>query len=886
MNCGKLSTAAVRVTMSEFQYGLKDKFLTKEELYEFRFLTTVLAWTNPLKKKATVSTNTTDSGHSNNKLYPFAEKLTNLLVRDVEVVAVTASDAGEILFQTVCDDSGVLLTEDDTASEAEEESEPVGYVQSLCNEQRSKTLDEKEHHPALQVHIPLTTADGMGDSIGCWLLSKTERHLEGVTYPRTTVSFSQHAANLVHLIKATYEQTSKGTTALARDQLRNYVLLTSTAKIASRIQKGSKDRNFYDYLSKPGGDLDDFMLQEGYHFRSLLLGDARDVLYSNFTEIQRKMIVATIKFLERRSSANADKLPCRTQEALENTRKIIKPLTQFKDLLNTGESTVYNQHTASLLQDILSAVLDNLVACFEWLAAAVRNSQLFKISNYDALPGSPASDEIALAGHYLDHFSKQAGFWLDVLTQFKKSLRKYLYTNLGLLRKVHMIKNAMKTGDIAQDTKGLPGSSTPLKKQQTIDPEFEQLDSLAERQQWEHAAMAWLDLICLHWTAILDLRSEGRQAPRNKVLRTYWQQAKFQHFETRQEHQDRRLIIKSFLENFTLPSGEKLTTDECQKIRTWLLRNGDGYSAKFENEQAEATNFTGTYHCETVLLSLALLAKKQADILDVDINSASAPLSKAHLQLPGKTTTDALKGIGQAIAHHLLSRNHKVVLVSRTESALSALQSQYGNERVAVLAGDMADASLPQKAVDLANERWGRIDSLIVNHGTLDPVKKVGDSSAEEWRRGFDVNVFSAVGMVQAALPSLRKTSGTILLTSSGAATSAYQGWGCYGAGKAVLNHLALTLSVEEPSITTISIRPGVVDTEMQREIREVHHERMSEKDRTKFSGLKKEGGLLKPEQPGYVMARLAVAKGEDVKGFNGQFLSWNDESLGAFQRD
>ena len=64
----------------------------------------------------------------------------------------------------------------------------------------------------------------------------------------------------------------------------------------------------------------------------------------------------------------------------------------------------------------------------------------------------------------------------------------------------------------------------------------------------------------------------------------------------------------------------------------------------------------------------------------------------------------------------------------------------------------MADASLPQKAVDMANERWGRIDSLIVNHGTLDPVKKVADSSAEEWRKGFDVNVFSAVGMVSRSL--------------------------------------------------------------------------------------------------------------------------------------
>jgi NAD(P)-dependent dehydrogenase (short-subunit alcohol dehydrogenase family) len=97
------------------------------------------------------------------------------------------------------------------------------------------------------------------------------------------------------------------------------------------------------------------------------------------------------------------------------------------------------------------------------------------------------------------------------------------------------------------------------------------------------------------------------------------------------------------------------------------------------------------------------------------------------------------------------------------------------------------------------------------------------------------------------------------------------------------LNHLALTLSVEEPDVTTISIRPGVVDTEMQREIREVHHERMSQKDREKFSGLKSSGGLLKPEQPGHVIAKLAMNGGKE---FSGKFLSWNDESLKTFQEE
>jgi hypothetical protein len=68
----------------------------------------------------------------------------------------------------------------------------------------------------------------------------------------------------------------------------------------------------------------------------------------------------------------------------------------------------------------------------------------------------------------------------------------------------------------------------------------------------------------------------------------------------------------------------------------------------------------------------------------------------------------------------------------------------------------------------------------------------------------------------------------------------------------------------------------------MQREIREVHHEKMSEGDREKFAGLKRDGGLLRAEQPGGVIARLAVDG--DVEGLKGKFLSWNDEKLASFQ--
>ncbi|PVI04829.1 NAD(P)-binding protein [Periconia macrospinosa] len=277
-------------------------------------------------------------------------------------------------------------------------------------------------------------------------------------------------------------------------------------------------------------------------------------------------------------------------------------------------------------------------------------------------------------------------------------------------------------------------------------------------------------------------------------------------------------------------------------------------------------------------------------------------------EVPGTTTTNgkevgddgkekviilsgASRGIGLSTAHYLLSHSHKLVLISRSHAALDQLHYQYGSDRVEVLAGDLSDDSLklPERAVDLAVSRWGRVDALVVNHGTLEPVGKIADVEVDEWRKGFGVNVFGAVGLIRAAIPSLRTTKGRIILVSSGAAISAYQGWGPYGASKAVLNHVATTLAVEEPLITTLSIRPGVVDTEMQREIREVHVDKMSAKDGEKFLGLKVSGGLLKPELPGGVIARLcvedgAVEGGKGVEGLSGRFLSWNDGLLEAFQ--
>jgi NAD(P)-dependent dehydrogenase (short-subunit alcohol dehydrogenase family) len=241
-------------------------------------------------------------------------------------------------------------------------------------------------------------------------------------------------------------------------------------------------------------------------------------------------------------------------------------------------------------------------------------------------------------------------------------------------------------------------------------------------------------------------------------------------------------------------------------------------------------------------------------------------------------------GIGLAIAKHLLSlpEQHSVFLISRTvPKSLRDLQLQYA-ERVQLFAVDLShDASGSGAIEHVLRQSGGILDGLVVNHGILGDCKRIIDSTWQGWEQTFHANFFSVVDILSTALPALRRRRGRIVFTSSGAAQSAYSSWGAYGASKAALNHLAMTLKNEEPYVTTICIEPGVVDSDMQKEIREVHHKTMDIADWEKFLDAKEKGTLLRPEQPGNVIAKLVVAAAIE---FSGQFLSWNDEVLKDFQ--
>ena len=206
-------------------------------------------------------------------------------------------------------------------------------------------------------------------------------------------------------------------------------------------------------------------------------------------------------------------------------------------------------------------------------------------------------------------------------------------------------------------------------------------------------------------------------------------------------------------------------------------------------------------------------------------------------------------------------------------------------KQVRIATGDMADASVPRDAVAMAVAEFGQLDGIVINHGMLDTAQRIAQADVSHWKHAFDINFFSAVSLVcapfrpeyisdrfqlEAAIPHLRKSKGNVIFTSTGAVVNAYSSWGSYGASKSALKSLGSTLAVEEPDIISLSIAPGVVDTDMQKAIRDRHVEVMDEKDKAKFIGLHEDGKLLRPEQPGYVIAKLAL---DAPKNLSGQFL-------------
>jgi NAD(P)-dependent dehydrogenase (short-subunit alcohol dehydrogenase family) len=191
--------------------------------------------------------------------------------------------------------------------------------------------------------------------------------------------------------------------------------------------------------------------------------------------------------------------------------------------------------------------------------------------------------------------------------------------------------------------------------------------------------------------------------------------------------------------------------------------------------------------------------------------------------------------------------------------------------------GDVSKEADCREIVQRALDRFGRIDSLVHNAGVVEPIEPVAELDPEEWQQNWKVNLLGPAMLTQMALPELRKRKGRVIFITSGSAENVVGGWGAYSTAKAAANHLVRILAREEPEITTLALRPGIVDTQMQATIRDKGKSHMAEENYKWLYGLYEQGKLLPPDQPGLATACLALYAPQD---WSGEILQWDERRV------
>ncbi len=115
-------------------------------------------------------------------------------------------------------------------------------------------------------------------------------------------------------------------------------------------------------------------------------------------------------------------------------------------------------------------------------------------------------------------------------------------------------------------------------------------------------------------------------------------------------------------------------------------------------------------------------------------------------------------GLGQANAKALAREGARVVLAARSRDYLESTAAEIRTEGGTALAVpvDLTDSDSVTNLVDTAVAELGRLDVLVNNAFRMSTLAPFETSDLATWRKIYDVNVFGALGLTQAAVPHLR----------------------------------------------------------------------------------------------------------------------------------
>jgi len=235
--------------------------------------------------------------------------------------------------------------------------------------------------------------------------------------------------------------------------------------------------------------------------------------------------------------------------------------------------------------------------------------------------------------------------------------------------------------------------------------------------------------------------------------------------------------------------------------------------------------------------------------------------------------TGTSKGIGEALVRQILQRNSaRVIGIARSPSYIS-----HPNYRHVIC--DLNELSHLENRLDyiFPDGKFERI-VLINNAGVIGEINHLGKLPHQSIHQIFKVNTIAPAILMNAFIIKyalLKEAKKIVVNISSGAASKAIDGWSGYSASKSALNMLTQTAQNEADlnrnGIRFFAVAPGVVDTDMQFEIRNASPDAFS--SLPKFLALKENRNLSSPESAAEKIIYLI----DNAEKFDGVILDVRD---------
>jgi len=207
--------------------------------------------------------------------------------------------------------------------------------------------------------------------------------------------------------------------------------------------------------------------------------------------------------------------------------------------------------------------------------------------------------------------------------------------------------------------------------------------------------------------------------------------------------------------------------------------------------------------------------------------------------------TGGSRGLGKALVQWYLQDGWTVKEFSRSGQSELHIDCDFAD-------ATQAPAVMEETFAQLSQQSWSQV-VLINNAGTLSPIGPIETTDELGWQQNLQINLIGTVTATGLFIKHFAKANTTAIVVniSSGAATKPYVGWSLYCAAKAGVEAFSACVALEQQQakhpVTVYAIRPGIIDTEMQRQVRAQDQTGFAEVER--FKSLKRDGLLATADE-------------------------------------